>query len=187
LLQSRPSVLLRPVLFSSRFLSIEYHAAATKLLDLCIKHRIQCLVYVSTYNVVFNGQASQFYCSGCRPMAYCSLDDLLLPSSQTILAGTHQQPYIPDNLHTDEYSRYVSSILTIVLLASREKRKFCSVRSYCRTKCLAEQHVLESTRVTSLKACAIRPAAIYGEGEQRHFPRIINLINQGRLKCTTII
>lgn len=30
-----------------------------------------------------------------------------------------------------------------------------------------------------LKTCAIRPAAIYGDGEERHTLRILDLINKG--------
>ena len=39
---------------------------------------------------------------------------------------------------------------------------------------------LADDRTGRLKACAIRPAGIYGEGEMRHFPRIIKLLNAGR-------
>jgi nucleoside-diphosphate-sugar epimerase len=59
-------------------------------------------------------------------------------------------PYFPLEQHTDEYSR---------------------------TKAMAEQMVLNANN-TKLKnnstfhTCAIRPAAIYGEGEERHFPRL---------------
>jgi nucleoside-diphosphate-sugar epimerase len=38
----------------------------------------------------------------------------------------------------------------------------------------------EQLRKTALlHTCAVRPAAIYGEGEQRHLPRIVNLVNSG--------
>jgi len=50
--------------------------------------------------------------------------------------------------------------------------------SCCSTKAIAERMVLDANG-DSLVTCAVRPAAIYGEGETRHFPRIINIVNQG--------
>ena len=50
---------------------------------------------------------------------------------------------------------------------------------YSRTKSLVEQEVLSANgRVVRgggerLKTCALRCAEIYGEGEQRHLPRIV--------------
>ena len=49
---------------------------------------------------------------------------------------------------------------------------------YSRTKSLAEQAVLKASSST-LHTAAIRPAAIYGDGELRHLPRILNLVRQG--------
>ncbi|KAG0447867.1 hypothetical protein HPP92_028107, partial [Vanilla planifolia] len=34
-------------------------------------------------------------------------------------------------------------------------------------------------RSVNLYTCAIRPAAIYGPGEERHFPRIISIAKMG--------
>jgi nucleoside-diphosphate-sugar epimerase len=47
------------------------------------------------------------------------------------------------------------------------------VDAYGKTKRLAEEHVLAHGGV------AVRPAAIYGEGEERHFPRILALMRCG--------
>ena len=50
---------------------------------------------------------------------------------------------------------------------------------YSRTKSLAEQKVLGANGRTvgdggkRLRTCALRCAGIYGEGEQRHLPRIV--------------
>lgn len=49
---------------------------------------------------------------------------------------------------------------------------------YSRTKSIAEQEVLRSNGREveggkALRTCAIRCAGIYGEGEQRHLPRIV--------------
>ncbi|KAL6063854.1 short-chain dehydrogenase/reductase family 42E member 1 [Balamuthia mandrillaris] len=62
---------------------------------------------------------------------------------------------------------------------------------YSRSKCIAEQLVLQandsasSSPASSLKTCAIRPAGIYGEGEERHLPRIVEMMDKG-LFCFTI-
>jgi len=54
--------------------------------------------------------------------------------------------------------------------------KYCD--NYSRTKSLAEQLILKACSPT-LYTVAIRPAAIYGDGELRHLPRILNLVRQG--------
>jgi nucleoside-diphosphate-sugar epimerase len=69
---------------------------------------------------------------------------------------------------------------------------------YSMTKCIAEKIVLQqqpeqpeqpeqqgSASEHYLQTCAIRPAGIYGEGEQRHLPRIVSLIRKGMF-CFTI-
>ncbi len=71
---------------------------------------------------------------------------------QTIINGDESIPYAADDAHADHYSR---------------------------TKCIAEKLVLSAASADGLRTNAIRPAAIYGEGEQRHFPRIIKMLNQG--------
>jgi len=50
--------------------------------------------------------------------------------------------------------------------------------NYSRTKSLAEQIILKASS-SKLHTVAIRPAAIYGDGELRHLPRILNLVQQG--------
>ncbi|GMP44418.1 hypothetical protein CsSME_00013356 [Camellia sinensis var. sinensis] len=61
------------------------------------------------------------------------------------------------------------------------------VDPYSHSKCIAEQLVLKSNgrplkkKNGNLYTCAIRPAAIYGPGEERHLPRIINLSKLGLL------
>ena len=50
---------------------------------------------------------------------------------------------------------------------------------YSRTKALAEQLVLganDAAAPNGLRTLALRSAAIYGEGERRHFPRIIQVL-----------
>lgn len=77
---------------------------------------------------------------------------------QTIENGDESLPYLPLHLHPDHYSR---------------------------TKSLAEMAVLKANGATLkdncglLRTCALRPAGIYGPGEQRHLPRIVRYIEKG--------
>ncbi|XP_060592780.1 short-chain dehydrogenase/reductase family 42E member 1-like [Ruditapes philippinarum] len=76
---------------------------------------------------------------------------------QTIINGDESLPYLPLNKQPDHYSR---------------------------TKSIAEQKVLSAnTSVTdggkTLHTCALRLAAVYGPGEQRHIPRIVDYIEKG--------
>ena len=70
---------------------------------------------------------------------------------KAIVAGDESLPLFPPSRHVDEYSR---------------------------TKALAERAVLQAN-CDALGTCAIRPAAIYGPGEARHFPRIARLAAAG--------
>ena len=90
------------------------------ILQACDTHHIRRLVYVSTYNTVYNGTP--------------------------IVAGDETLPYPPLDSHTDRYSQ---------------------------TKTIAEQLVRQASGRDGLRTCVIRPAAIYGDGEERHLPRIL--------------
>lgn len=59
------------------------------------------------------------------------------------------------------------------------------IDSYSRTKCIAEKliikangSILNDNSNETLKTCSIRPAGIYGEGEERHIPRIIEIMKK---------
>lgn len=95
----------------------------------------------------------------------CSVPRLVYTSTfnvvfggQVIEGGDESLPYLPLHLHPDHYSR---------------------------TKSLAEMEVLKSNGTVLangldiLKTCALRPAGIYGPGEQRHLPRIVGYIESG--------
>lgn len=77
---------------------------------------------------------------------------------QVIEGGDETLPYLPLHLHPDHYSR---------------------------TKSLAEMEVLKANGTALanglgvLRTCALRPAGIYGPGEQRHLPRIVGYIERG--------
>lgn len=63
------------------------------------------------------------------------------------------------------------------------------VDHYSRTKCIAEQEVIaadgrEVEGGAKLMTCALRCAGIYGEGEQRHLPRIVSYMERGLFKFT---
>ena len=55
---------------------------------------------------------------------------------------------------------------------------------YSRTKSIAEQEIIKANgsklqNQNALSTCALRSAGIYGEEEQRHFPRIVTLLVNG--------
>lgn len=95
----------------------------------------------------------------------CSVPRLVYTSTfnvvfggQVIEGGDESLPYLPLHLHPDHYSR---------------------------TKSLAEMEVLKANGTAlvnglgMLRTCALRPAGIYGPGEQRHLPRIVGYIESG--------
>ena len=71
-----------------------------------------------------------------------------------IRGGDESLPYPPLSSHTDTYSQ---------------------------TKTIAEQLVRSAShdRAQPIRVCVLRPAAIYGDGEQRHLPRILRLVQRG--------
>ncbi|KAI8512369.1 hypothetical protein Bbelb_090080 [Branchiostoma belcheri] len=76
---------------------------------------------------------------------------------QKIEFGDESLPYLPLHKHPDYYSM---------------------------TKSMAEMEILKANGTMvegggALHTCALRPAGIYGPGEQRHLPRIVSYIEQG--------
>ncbi|KAG9151281.1 hypothetical protein Leryth_002824 [Lithospermum erythrorhizon] len=96
---------------------------------------------------------------GVRRLVYVSTYNVIFGSKE-ITNGNESLPYFPIDDHVDPYGR---------------------------SKSIAEQLVLKSSgrpfkkKNGCLYTCAIRPAAIYGPGEERHLPRIINLAKLGML------
>ncbi|XP_072236270.1 short-chain dehydrogenase/reductase family 42E member 1 [Leuresthes tenuis] len=94
---------------------------------------------------------------GVSRLVYTSTFNVVF-GGQEIENGDESLPYLPLHLHPDHYSR---------------------------TKSLAEMAVLKANgtalRGSSgvLRTCALRPAGIYGPGEQRHLPRIVGYIESG--------
>ncbi|XP_005413300.1 PREDICTED: short-chain dehydrogenase/reductase family 42E member 1 [Chinchilla lanigera] len=94
---------------------------------------------------------------GVPRLVYTSTFNVIF-GGQVIRNGDESLPYLPLHLHPDHYSR---------------------------TKSIAEKKVLEAngsslgTGADVLRTCALRPAGIYGPGEQRHLPRIVSYIERG--------
>lgn len=94
---------------------------------------------------------------GVSRLVYTSTFNVVF-GGQVIENGDESLPYLPLHLHPDHYSR---------------------------TKSLAEMAVLKANgmalrgRPEVLRTCALRPAGIYGPGEQRHLPRIVGYIESG--------
>lgn len=98
--------------------------------------------------------------SGVPRLVYTSTFNVIF-GGQVIRNGDESLPYLPLHLHPDHYSR---------------------------TKSIAEKKVLEANDTALersngvLRTCALRPAGIYGPGEQRHLPRIVSYIERGLFK-----
>lgn len=94
---------------------------------------------------------------GVSRLVYTSTFNVVF-GGQIIENGDESLPYLPLHLHPDHYSR---------------------------TKSLAEMAVLKANGTALcngsgiLRTCALRPAGIYGPGEQRHLPRIVSYIEKG--------
>lgn len=89
---------------------------------------------------------------GIEQLIYCSTYNVVYTGNRELIAVTEDQCSYP---HVDSF-----------------------YDNYSRTKSLAEQFVLQSNS-SKFHTVAIRPAAIYGDGETRHLPRILNLVRQG--------
>ncbi|XP_021746621.1 short-chain dehydrogenase/reductase family 42E member 1-like [Chenopodium quinoa] len=97
---------------------------------------------------------------GIKRLVYVSTCNVVFGGKE-IINGNETQPYLPLDDHVDPYGRSKSIAEQLVLKYNgrpfREKNN---------------EH---------LYTCAIRPAAIYGPGEDRHFPRIVNNAKLGIL------
>ncbi|XP_040837963.1 short-chain dehydrogenase/reductase family 42E member 1 [Ochotona curzoniae] len=98
--------------------------------------------------------------NGVPRLVYTSTFNVVF-GGQTIKNGDESLPYLPLHLYPDHYSR---------------------------TKSIAEKKVLEANGTALeggkgiLRTCALRPAGIYGPGEQRHLPRIVSYMERGLFK-----
>ncbi|KAK9756617.1 hypothetical protein RND81_01G109600 [Saponaria officinalis] len=97
---------------------------------------------------------------GIKRLVYVSTPNVVFGGKE-IINGNESLPYLPLDDYTDPYSRSKSIAEQLVL--KYNGRPFKEKNSGC------------------LYTCAIRPAAIYGPGEDRHFPRIVNLAKLGMI------
>ncbi|KAJ8407831.1 hypothetical protein AAFF_G00268750 [Aldrovandia affinis] len=98
--------------------------------------------------------------NGVPSLVYTSTFNVVF-GGQVIENGDETLPYLPLHLHPDHYSK---------------------------TKSQAEMAVLKANGAALhdgagiLRTCALRPAGIYGPGEQRHLPRVVGYIERGIFK-----
>lgn len=138
------------------------------VLEGCHEFGVNRLVYVSTYNVVFGGQE--------------------------IVNGNEALPYFPIDDHVDPYGRSKSVAEQLVLRSNGRPSKYAySVCIFIKNFAEFEscgtsvelrfmQNRFQWSRKKNgacLYTCAVRPAAIYGPGEERHLPRILGLAKKG--------
>ncbi|OVA00677.1 3-beta hydroxysteroid dehydrogenase/isomerase [Macleaya cordata] len=96
---------------------------------------------------------------GIKRLVYVSTYNVVFGGKE-IVNGNEALPYFPIDDHIDSYGR---------------------------SKSVAEQLVLKNNARVSKKngnrlyTCVVRPAAIYGPGEERHLPRIVSLAKLGLL------
>ncbi|XP_071377241.1 short-chain dehydrogenase/reductase family 42E member 1 [Centroberyx affinis] len=94
---------------------------------------------------------------GVSRLVYTSTFNVVF-GGQVIENGDESLPYLPLHLHPDHYSRTKSVAEMAVMKANGSALK-------------------DGSGV--LRSCALRPAGIYGPGEQRHLPRIVGYIEKG--------
>ncbi|XP_067451312.1 short-chain dehydrogenase/reductase family 42E member 1 [Thunnus thynnus] len=135
---------------------------------------VDCVFHIASYGMsgreqlnrhlieAVNVQGTQNILKACvehrvSRLVYTSTFNVVF-GGQVIENGDESLPYLPLHLHPDHYSR---------------------------TKSLAEMAVLKASGTALkdgsevLRTCALRPAGIYGPGEQRHLPRIVSYIEKG--------
>ncbi|PKA56556.1 3beta-hydroxysteroid-dehydrogenase/decarboxylase isoform 1 [Apostasia shenzhenica] len=95
---------------------------------------------------------------GIKRLVYVSTYNVVFGGKE-IRSGNESLQYYPIDEHVDPYGRSKSIAEQLVLKSNgRPAKKRSGVHLY---------------------TCAIRPAAIYGPGEERHFPRILSLAQMG--------
>lgn len=96
--------------------------------------------------------------NGVRRLVYVSTCNVVFGGKE-IVNGNESLPYFPMDGHIDPYGRSKSVAEQLVLKSNSRP--------------------LKKKNGKCLYTCAVRPAGIYGPGEERHLPRIINLAKLG--------
>ncbi|KAL5778418.1 hypothetical protein ACOSP7_011344 [Xanthoceras sorbifolium] len=97
---------------------------------------------------------------GIERLVYVSTYNVVF-GGKKIVNGDETLPYFPTDDHVDSYGR--SKSIAEQLILKSNGRHFKENNGKC------------------LYTCAVRPAAIYGPGEERHFPRIVSMAKLGLL------
>ncbi|XP_048760577.2 short-chain dehydrogenase/reductase family 42E member 1-like [Ostrea edulis] len=92
---------------------------------------------------------------GIRRLVYTSSNNVVF-GGQEIRNGNESLPYPPLGKFLDHYSK---------------------------TKRIAEQIVLEADKECLLRTCALRLGGVYGVGELRHIPRVVNMAQTGVIQA----
>jgi len=124
------------------------------LLAACTALRIPRLVYVSTYNTVFT-----------RHVLEAARED--------------DTPYAALGDFHDEYSKTKMIAEKMVLEANGTTLGETNGNSDSNSSSNGKKTKGGAASPSRLVTCAIRPAAIYGDGEERHFPRILSSVRAG--------
>ncbi|KAK4753380.1 hypothetical protein SAY87_022178 [Trapa incisa] len=96
---------------------------------------------------------------GVERLVYLSTYNVIFGGKE-IVNGNESLPYFPIDEHVDSYARSKSIVEQLVLKSNGRPLKKKGKRLY---------------------TCAVRPAAIYGPGEERHLPRIVSMAKLGLL------
>ncbi|XP_062222202.1 uncharacterized protein LOC133921376 [Phragmites australis] len=138
-------------------------------------HGVDCVFHLASYGMsgkemVQAGRADEVNINGTcnvldachehgvRRLVYVSTYNVVF-GGEPIVNGNEALPYFPIEDHVDAYGRSKSVAEQLVLRSNGRPSK--------------------GNKSTCLYTCAIRPAAIYGPGEERHLPRILSLAKLG--------
>lgn len=139
-------------MLSDQCRSINVNGTRT-LLALCRELGISRFIYTSSYNVIF----------GRSP----------------IHGGNEEMDYCAASEHSDQYSASKAIAERLVLEANGTTVSTPSVTSVADVNAAALSAGVRPLQHCRMLTASIRPAAIYGEGEQRHLPRIVRHMDGG--------
>ncbi|KAJ1084329.1 hypothetical protein NDU88_004480 [Pleurodeles waltl] len=126
--------------------------------------------------------------SGREQLNRCLIEDVNLKGTANVIQACIRQG-IPRLVYTSTYNVVFGGQ---VIENGDESLPYLPLHHYLdhysRTKALAEMKVLEANNTKFegqdgvLRTCAVRPAGIYGPGEQRHLPRVVSFLENGLFK-----
>lgn len=156
------------------------------LLKGCLIQGVVGLVYTSTANVVFTGK-KEIAGVAEEDLPYNELHDCVDEYSRTKCIA-EQLVIAANNNPLEKENPKVMEMMRTPKIESEEEPKHGEKEipnSEKKSGSLSSSSGASRTwfgPAKTLKTCAIRPAGIYGEGEERHFPRIIKMLEKGLLK-----